>query len=244
MDIHNTTEDIVFSKVQAIFDSIRDEGNPEKFCLCNRCRLDTTCYVLNRSEPRYVVSNRGVARLEKEGFRKQQIEADIAALAYEGLKRVNHNQRPNVNHSEDLAERAAASNMPVFNIPTILGRVFNGVTFAPISGIKIELRRNGELVIMKDYNWQNPYTLVSNTEGTFTFWPNSIPAEAADIHKIFEYLVKIETSDYEPLTHFFKIPVISEVQSAVSYSMGRTFKLPDLYLFPPGGAGEEMQYNA
>jgi competence protein ComFB len=244
MDIHNITEDIVFSKIQAIFDSIRAEGNPENLCLCDQCRLDTACYVLNRSEPHYVVSNRGVARLGKEVFKKQQIEADIAALVYEGLKRINHNQRPNVIHNGDSIKKAASPNMPVFNIPTIVGRVFNGITFAPISGIKIELRRTGELVTMKDSNWQNPYTLVSNTEGTFTFWPNSVLAEGTDIRKIFEYLVKIETPGYEPLVHFFKIPVVSELQSTVSYSMGRTFKLPDLYLFPPGSAEEEMQYNA
>ncbi|MDR1319753.1 MAG: late competence development ComFB family protein [Treponema sp.] len=243
MDIHNATEDIVFSKIRTIFDSIKDEGNPEKFCLCNQCQMDTACYVLNRSEPRYVVSNRGVARLENEGIERQQIEADIASLVYEGLKRVNHNLRPDAVHSENLAGRAAAPNTPVFNIPTIVGRIFNGTTFAPMAGIKIELHRNGELVIMKDCNWQNPYSLVSNTEGTFTFWPNPIPAETPEARKIFEYLVKIESPGYEPLNHFFKIPVTSEIQSAVSFSMGRTFKLPDLYLFPPNSAEEEMQYN-
>jgi competence protein ComFB len=147
-------------------------------------------------------------------------------------------------HSENPAGRTAVPNTPVFNIPTIVGRVFDGVTFAPVAGIKIELRHNGELVIMKDYNWQNPYFLVANTEGTFTFWPDPIPSKTAEIRKSFEYLIKIETPGYEPLNHFFKIPVISELRSAVSYSMGRTFKLPDLYLFPPGSVEEEMQYNA
>jgi competence protein ComFB len=238
MEIHNTTEDLVFAKVEAIFDSITREGNPENFCLCYQCRMDTACYVLNRIEPRYIVSNRGVARIEQENLQRQQKDADIAALVYEGLKRINHNQRPNAPHQEAAAPIVV--NTPVFNIPTIVGRLFSGTNFAPLSNVKVELHRNGELVPMKDNNWQNPYILVTNTEGTFTFWPNLIPAEEVDLRKIFEYSVKIEAPDFEPLHHFFKIPVISEMQSAAAYSMGRTFKLPDLYMFPPGGDEEDL----
>jgi competence protein ComFB len=239
MDIHNTTEDIVFQKVAEIFDSIGKAGNTENFCLCNQCRMDTACYVLNRIEPCYIVSNRGVARVEKESIERQQKETDIVVLIYEGLKRISHNQRPNFNHRFVSGGGAEVSKLPVYNIPTIVGRLFNGINFAPMSDIKAELRRNGDLVAMKDNNWQNPYNLVSNTEGTFTFWPDSIQAEKADIHKIFEYSLKIEAPKFETLTHFFKIPVISEIQSASSFSMGRLFKLPDLYLFPPGDEEED-----
>jgi competence protein ComFB len=239
-ELHNTTEDIVFSKVETIFDAIEKDGNPDSLCLCHQCHMDTVCYVLNRVEPRYIISNRGVARIEWGGFERQQKEADIAALVYEGLKRVNHNQRPNVLHNHNFSAEDSVSSIPVYNIPTIVGRLFNGVNFAPMSSIKIELHRNGDLVPMKDNNWQNPYNLVPNTEGTFTFWPNSIPAEAADLHKIFEYSIKIEAPEFESLNHFFKIPVISEIQSASSFSMDRTFKLPDLYMFPPGGDEEDL----
>jgi competence protein ComFB len=240
MEIHNTTEDIVIAKVETIFDSIVKDGNPENLCLCPQCRVDTICYVLNRIEPRYIVSNRGVARIEQDGFRRQQKDADIAAMVYEGLKRVNHNQRPNALHNGNFSSSGSLPNTPVYNIPTIVGRLFNGANFAPMSGIKIELHHNGELVPMKDSNWQNPYNLVPNTEGTFTFWPNFIPAEAVDLHKIFEYSIKIEAPEFETLNHFFKIPVISEIQSAASFSMDRTFKLPDLYMFPPGKDEEDL----
>jgi hypothetical protein len=36
--------------------------------------------------------------------------------------------------------------------------------------------------------------------------------------------------------HFFKVPVVSEMQTTQSFMIGRTIKLPDLYLFPPGDA--------
>jgi competence protein ComFB len=89
---------------------------------------------------------------------------------------------------------------------------------------------------MKDANWQNPFTLVPNTEGTFTFWPEPIPTSTINEHKIFEYSIKVEAPKFDTFIHFFKIPVISEGQAASSFTMGRTFKLPDLYMFPPGEA--------
>ena len=235
MAIQNVMEDVVFSSVQKMFDSIQKEGNPEGFCFCEQCRMDTACYVLNRSQPRYIVSNRGVARIERDGLEWQQIEADIATLIYEGLRRVKHNQRPNA-HNAPAANFGSVLSKPVYSIPVIVGRIFDGATFAPLAGVTVELRSKGELVAMRDHNWQNPYTLVSNTAGTFTFWPAPVEADHIDDHKIFEFLVKAEAPQYETLTHFFKVPVVSMMLSAVSFSIDRTFKLPDIYVFPPGEA--------
>jgi competence protein ComFB len=236
MELHNSVEDTIIGRVKDIFDSLEKKENAENLCTCDQCRMDTACYVLNRTKPHYIVSNRGVARSQQETIERQQRDADITALIWEGIKRVNHNQRPNVSHSLHSSPAAAGANNPVFNIPTIVGRLFNGGNFAPLADVKVELLRNGELVVMKDTNWQNPCNLVSNTEGTFTFWPSPIPASALDEHKSFEYSVRVESPELETLHHFFKIPVISEPQTAASFSLGRTFKLPDLYMFPPGEA--------
>ena len=234
MKIHNITEDIVFAKVTEIFDAIDQGGNRENFCTCDQCRVDTACYVLNRAEPRYIVSNRGVARVEQDNIERQQLEADIATLVYEGIKRVNHNQRPNFKHTSREAEAVSREVRPVFNIPTIVGRLFNGANFAPLSDVPVELRQNGGLAVMKDGNWQNPYIIVDKTEGTFTFWPAPALAETEDKRKIFAFSLKIAAPGFETLNHFFQIPVTSETQRAGSFSMDRIFKLPDLYLFPPG----------
>jgi competence protein ComFB len=235
MSIHNTTEDIVFSAVDRIFEAIETKGNPEKFSLNDQCRMDTICYVLNRSEPRYIVSNRGVARVEQDSFERQQKDADIAALVYDGIKRVNHNMRPRIDGDASHVGTGIAPDTPVYNVPTIVGRLFSGINFSPMSGISVELRQDGKLVTMKDENWQNPYNLVSNTAGTFTFWPTPLSAEAQGLRKIFEYSIKIEAPGFETLNHHFSVPVKSEILSNSSFSMDRTFKLPDLYMFPPEG---------
>ena len=235
MEIHNISEDIVLSSMQKIIDSIKQENNPDGLCLCEQCRLDTICYVLNRIEPRYLVSNRGITRIEQDWVGRQQSDADVATLVYRGLKQVNHNQRPTANH-DDSAPGGKVSTEPVFFIPTILGRVFDGQTFAPLSEVTVELHSGGELVDMRNNNWQNPYTLVANTPGTYTFWPAAVSAESVDQRRIFEYSLKIESPQHESLVHFFKIPVISSITVPLAHIQEKTFRLPDLYLFPPGEA--------
>ena len=237
MELHNIIEDLVIPRVTDIFDSIEKSGNPDKLCTCEQCRLGTACYVLNRTAPFYLVSSRGAVRTQIENIDRQQKDADITALIYEGVKRVNHNHRPPASDSSSEMEKIPLDK-PVYNIPTITGRLFDGNNFAPIVGVKMELYHNGALIAMKGPNWHNPLHLVSNTEGTYSFWPVPVPAEKAGDHAAFEYTLKAETEaegeQYEPLIHVFKVPVISELQTATPFSLERTFKLPDLFMFPPG----------
>ena len=236
MKLHNTVEDTVISRVEEVFEDIKKDGNPGKLCFCEQCRMDTICYALNRMPPYYIVSNRGVAQVQWETIERQQHEADITALVHEGLKRVNHNQRPHFTHSAKDNAPGPNEQVPVFNIPTIVGRLFNGSNFAPLSGVDVELLRNGELVPMKDANWQNPCHIVSRAEGSYSFWPIAVEASQVGDHKIFEYSLKVSVPEFDPLIHFFKIPVASETQTSGSFSLKRTHKLPDIYLFPPGEA--------
>jgi competence protein ComFB len=238
MNIHNTTEDMVLQLINELCVSL-EKDNPDKICTCAQCRLDTACYVLNRARPRYIVSNRGAARAELDIFECQQDVADLTTLIHEGFKRVNQIQRPNSDHSGASSGEEVEFHSPVFNIPTIIGRVFNGIDFSPMTDTVIELRREGEVVTMKDQNWQNPYKLVSNTAGTFTFWPIPLKSKFPDQRKEFEYSVKITAPGYDELNHFFKIPSISEFQAIGSFAMNRTFKLPDLYVFPESDEDEQ-----
>ena len=236
MELHNTIKGKVISKVEEIFEALSRSENAGKFCTCDQCKMDVICYVLNRTPPLYIVSNRGASRSLEEGVRLQQQTADIAALIYDGLKQVSHNMRPNFAHSNEKSADTDRAASPKFIIPTIMGRVFDGNNFAPLPEATVELLWAGELVAMRDGNWQNPCPIVHNIEGNYSFWPAPVPASRVNNHKIFEYIVRVSAPEFEPLTHTFKIPVASEVQAAMSFSPDRTFKLPDLYMFPPGEA--------
>jgi competence protein ComFB len=239
MDIHNTTEDRVINLVHEIFDSIEKSGRPDKPCTCYQCRLDTACYVLNRLPPRYVISSRGVARTESESLEKQQEDADIVSLVYEGLNKIAKSMRPHFTHNPTKKESPSIIKGPVYNIPTIIGRVFNGINFEPISNIDVMLLEDGNVATMIDPNWQNPYRLIPNTAGTFTFWPEPKKAHKVGEQRTFNFAIVIQAEGFESLQHFFTISVVSEELVQTSYSMQRTYKIPDLYLFPPGNDEEE-----
>ena len=238
MDIHNTTEDLVFAEINAICDSLDADKNQGAICTCSQCRQDAACYVLNRAAPYYVVSHRGLARVNKDA--NHQNRADLTALAYEAIKRVSHNQRPNFEHKN--GSKAAPSTIPCFNIPPIMGQVFNGLNFSPVTGITVELLSNGKLAEMKDNNWQNPYNLIPNTGGTFTFWPKPVPSENVDICRIFEFTIKIANPDFAELNHVVSINVVSD-RAAPGISLSKTHRLPDLYLFPPGEEKDQLVLN-
>jgi len=233
--LHNTMEDLVVARVSEIFEAINRGDSAQKYCTCEQCHVDIICYALNRLRPHYIVSNRGVSRVQQTSIERQQQVADITTLIHGGFRQVNHNQRPHA-HTPGGSAAGEDKKFPVFNIPVIVGRLFDGNSFAPISDVDIELFCNGELVPMKDGNWQNPLRLVHNTDGNFSFWPAPVKASAPDEPRIFEYTLKITAVDFETLSHFFKIPLTGETQAASSFSMKRTYKLPHLYMFPPGEA--------
>ncbi|MDR1389354.1 MAG: late competence development ComFB family protein [Treponema sp.] len=238
MEIHNTREDLVIQEVNSICDSLEAQGKPVSgICTCDKCRQDAVCYVLNHITPYYVVSHRGAVRANQAN---PQDRADLAALVYEGIKRVSHNQRPYVTHGRNMDETYTT---PVFNIPTIMGRVFSGLNFSPMAEVDVELLQNGHHVSMKDQNWQNPYKIIPNTNGAFSFWPRPVAAKEAGTRGGFEYTLRVTAADYAEIVYVFFIPVESEVYSAKSFSMERTFKLPDQYLFRPGEEKDQRLIN-
>jgi competence protein ComFB len=228
---HNTNEDVVIKKVDEIFEFIKEGGNPEHFSFSEQCRIDTICYVLNRVEPHYIVSSRGVARFGLETPEHRQLKVDITALVYDAIKQINQNKRSS---SGSALETSASADSPVFNIPTILGRIFNGLNFAPMSDMMIELHHNQDrqLTPMIDGNWQNPCKLVSQTVGSFTFWPSPVSAPALDIKQVFEFAITAKKEGFETINHSFETLVTSELQRNSAFSMDRTIKLCDLYMFP------------
>ena len=236
MEFHNIAEDKVIAQVDELFREIEKNSKDNKFCICDKCKKDVICYTLNRVTPHYILSSRGASRVQNENFEHQQQSADIVALIHDGLKKVSHSMRPNFSHDSRHDNEDRGSGEAVYNVPTIIGRIFNGDNFAPISDAVVELLWENKLVPMKDGNWQNPYRVISKNEGNFSFWPFADAASGPDKHKIFDYTLRIASSGFETLTHFFKIPVASEIRTAGSFTLSRTFKLPDLYLFPPGEA--------
>ncbi|HET7839788.1 MAG TPA: late competence development ComFB family protein [Rectinemataceae bacterium] len=232
MEIHNLME----YAVQAVVDELFDHETREPqlgYCTCDQCRLDVACYVLNRVKPEYIVSSRGLAYSEKEGLDKVQRQADIITLVKEGWGRVTHAPRSTSDHT---GPHAASQEMkgPAFNFPTVMGRVFDGRTFAPVPEGKVTLLEAGAQVNMVDPNWQNPFVLAGGTAGTYIFWPCPLAAPGLGATRTWTFEIKVEAQGFDPLSHFVELQLEGEDEARTDFSLQRVHKIPDLFLFPEG----------
>ena len=222
MKIHNIMESYITNRTNALYDDFVEMENSFLTCSCENCRLDTICYVLNRVQPKYVVSGRGMtyANLALNG----QTKADIDAMIIDGIRVVNAAKRP---YHDQRKLKETTDNKPAFIFPVFMGAVYDGHTFEPLSGVSIELSADGKLVSMEDASWENPTLTYKPAKGSFTFKPASIPAEKEGETREFNFTITIRSADYQPLIYSFTIPLTSSKEETPFISL----KLQDCYMF-------------
>lgn len=230
MEIHNLMEDVVNRVVDDLFDA-EEKTKKLDFCTCAQCRMDVSCYALNRIAPEYVTSGRGIVHGEADWSGKVQKTADVLTLVREGWTRINQTERPQ--HQRDVStEPAGLPSGPVFNFPSVMGRLFNGVDFSPLVDVLVSLYRGEDLLPMIDPNWQNPCKVVQETEGTFIFWPKPVSAAAEGEDAVFQLRIHATIPGFEEVSHYFELPLKAEGAALDQITIRKVHKLPDLYVFP------------
>jgi competence protein ComFB len=229
MNIHNQMQDLVVSLVTEIFDAER-LTEKRSFCVCSQCRLDVSCYVLNRVQPRYVISERGVAHTESLYSQQVQENADIVTLIHEGIERVSSSKRPFFSHTTDDSFRPEQG--AVYNFPMVKGRIFNGNNFEPISQVDVALKADSEMVAMADPNWQNPCHIYESSSGAFFFLPSPTSAAKPGDQKSFQFEVIVEDDRFDALHHFFSMTSVADARSRYALHTNESYSTADLYIFP------------
>ncbi len=221
-------EESVLKIVDEICDDDEAGENP-KYSTTSECRLDTACFVLNRIQQRYVSSARGQAHTDLEIENDRQLFVDIVTLAHEGLRRVSSYGRAFYGHGDvDVVNPTG----PQFYLPTIKGRLFNGLSFELIVDVDVHLLLDNEPAVMLDNRWQNPYEIVANTAGTYLFWPAPLAADTETQRRTFEFEVRVEANGFDPLHHFFTLERSASAQIPDALEISGEHRLPDLYLLP------------
>lgn len=230
MEIHNLMEDEVVNLINAICD---EEQTAREFGYCTtpECRVDAACYVLNRTQPRYVSSARGMSHTAYEQERNTQAHIDVVALAHEALRRITSFRR--AYYTEDTAgEQNSPDDDTDTALPIITGRLLNAETFSPVSDVTVTLLYQGTVIPMVDRRWDNPYEVTGNTSGRYSFWPKT--PQLADEDTECEFSIAVDDPRFEQFRHYFCVPLVRGRTHSAGAGLIRHFEhpLPDLYLVP------------
>ncbi len=231
-NIHNIMEEVVKVEVDKLFYAAEAHRPDWLSCTCNQCRGDVVCYVLNKVQPKYVHSGRGIAHyIDGSRIEKPQINADVAAIALEGMKQILQRKRHQAAEGSSLGE-GVALDTPVFSFPAITGRVLDGLSFEPLTGARAELYLDGELCKPLSAAWENPCITNEHTPGNFAFSVKPLPASFANERKVFDFEIRISAAGKDSVVHFVKIGATGGDIDEDVYNSSNTVVLPDLFIFP------------
>lgn len=233
MTVHNVMEEYVSQRVDSIYDQLTKGKHKAAWltCDCNRCRMDSSAYVLNKVAPHYIVSGRGVLYSAQE-LVDSQLKADVDALILEAIRTVASTQRPNHEMMSYIDETVSKeTDVPSFNFPIISGVVLNGATFEPLVNAEVVLKNADNAVIMQDSSFLNPCKTYNSTRGTFSFWPEALPADKVGETRAFHYTVEAKAEGFTPVVAGFDIAVTSDEKKHIQFGSNLTVKVPDLILF-------------
>jgi len=163
MSIKNLMEEIVADVVSEIV------RNDKDLQIKKTSKDDIVAYVLNRVEPKYVTSERGVIHgmLDRKFIAQQR--SDILFLVYEAVGVIKNRRE-----SQSGGETGIQAGISAF--PHILGEVLEETTFSIIPNVEVTLLYNGNKAEMIDGSWKNPCLTHRATKGYYHFWP-TLPQE-------------------------------------------------------------------
>ncbi len=231
INIHNIMEEQVINRVNDIYNQVMERQAVWLSCDCENCRLDTSCYVLNRISPKYVVSGRGITHSHSTVLKDSQINADIDKLIIEGMRLVSASKRP---YHKDARKNTTASpdvNALLFNFPNFVGNVYDGSTFEPLSDASILLKMNDKVAEMMDVTWPNPCKTFKVTNGSFSFWVAPQLADRENFTKEFNFTLSVECQGYTPATIAFTVNLTSEKLDRREVDASYSKKINDIFLF-------------
>lgn len=230
MNIHNSMEDAVTQEVNSLYDTLKNEHITWLTCDCENCRLDTICYVLNRTQPKYFVSERGALHNTLD-MDDSQLKTDITALAMEGIRLINGSHRSKGSSSIQPSTAESDEGKFFYNFPLIVGSVYNGENFEPLENAVITLKINNEPVTMADSTWSNPATTYKSTKGSYSFWPASIECGENDGTKVFSLTFEITGRNFVSTTYAIELPLVPEPARKTTLESAYSLKIKDIFLF-------------
>lgn len=229
MIIKNTAEDLVIHAVDEILKDIKDPSWQSPFY-----RNDLICYVLNRVQPMYVTSSRGVIHQEIDIEKDVQKQVDLFSLVAEGIRTIS-SRRKSEGDKEDYQEFESSTEEFYFNFPYFIGKVVSTVNWDGIPDVVVTLKHKVENEFtsteMVNSQWTNPHIITDTTKGYYTFFPKPIiDTNRVSTNKPFEFKVLYEHPRFELIERYFHIEIASEKMIYHGFRKGNSFRLEDVFI--------------
>ena len=242
MNLHNIMEDIVLKYLDEMIKLKKD------ICNCEQCKNDILCYTLNRINPMYIVSSRGIIHTENRQRYHFQDEIDILTTLNEAIEIVSNKRRHEIIDDNILLNKKIKLNISDelknenhFNFPQIVGRIIDSTNMTPVNEVQLTLydETGKNKIRMFDDNWQNPETVISEMKGTYVFWPAPVKTYKAGIQKDFQMSLAVKKDNYEPISKFLYIRTVSSKGIIDHISKESIYYIDDVYITKGSRRGGE-----
>lgn len=196
MAIRNIMEDITFSIIAEILKEDKVFTGAECYT------QDIAAYVLNRIQPKYITSERGILHGKLESRLLMQQKTDIIFLIHEALEVIrNRRSVPTPGIADNLSSRELF-------FPHIIGEVLEETTFSIITDAEVTLMYKGSRVPMVDSSWINPYITNRGTLGYYHFWPD-VNTETMKLGQDIPMTLQFRHDNFKPKELEISLPVMS-----------------------------------
>jgi competence protein ComFB len=159
MPITNLMKDIVVNTLDEVLKQEKDER------ITDLGREEIIAYVLNRVQPKYVTSERGLLYGILDARHMVQQRVDILFLIHEAVHLISTRRDHHVKKKGEETEDSS------FFFPHIVGRVLEESSLTVVPDLEVSLLYKESLAPMIDSDWDNPYRTNESTNGYYHFWP-------------------------------------------------------------------------
>ena len=91
---------------------------------------------------------------------------------------------------------------------------------------------------MVDRTWSNPASTYLSTNGAYSFWGKSVPAESEGENRTFNFTLEISAKGYSPILYHFEYPLKSEAYARHEFNAAYSVKIKEIVLFKKAAADE------
>jgi competence protein ComFB len=188
-------------------------------------RDDIIAYVLNRVQPKYVTSERGLLYGILDAKYHVQQRVDILFLIYEAIHMIQNRRDSNNAVKETVIPEKNAY------LPHIVGQVLEDSSLTIVPDVEVMLMYGGVPAAMVDSDWDNPYLTISATKGHFHFWPKYIDKEMGKESHI-PFSITFRHDSYAAATIDLSLEIVRNAD------FGRSLFIPAVLMKAKEGAGQ------